>query len=196
MNPHFTFNALNNIQGFVIDKDKEKAVDQLQLFSALMRQTLNNLENETIPLDKELEYLKTYLKFEQERFTNKITIDIECGDDTDGILIPPMMIQPFIENAFKHAGLQNVRDAKIILQIKSENEFLKIEISDNGNGIDVNKADLVKNSHAIFIIKSRIQILFQSVNSFLKPDYFEIISTPSPGQGTTVRFYLPLLYNF
>jgi tetratricopeptide (TPR) repeat protein len=194
MNPHFIFNALNNIQGFVISSEKEKAVHQLQSFSSLMRQTLNNSETETIPLDKELGFLQTYLAFEQERFANKISVEIKCVDAPDEILVPPMMIQPFLENAFKHAGLQNVVGAKIRLLIKTENEFLQIEISDNGTGIDLNKTDLIKNSHAIFIIKSRIQLLFQSHNIPLKPDYFEIAS--APGKGTTVRFYLPLIYNY
>jgi sensor histidine kinase YesM len=196
MNPHFIFNALNNIQGFVLNSEKEKSMRQLQAFSSLMRQTLNNSENESIPLDKELAFLQTYLAFEQERFANKINVEITCDDDPGSILIPPMMIQPFLENAFKHAGLQNIPEARISLRIKAKDQFLEVEISDNGTGIDPGKTGLIKNSHAIFIIKSRIEILFQANNLPLRPDYFEIISNSAAENGTTVRFYLPLLYNY
>lgn len=196
MNPHFIFNALNNIQGFVIESEKEKAIHQLQSFSTLMRQTLNNSESETIPLDKELGFLRTYLAFEQERFANKIAVEIKCEGDADEFLIPPMMIQPFLENAFKHGGLQHVPGASISLHIKPGNGLLQIAISDNGAGIDPNKTDVIKNSHAVFIIRSRIQLLFQSANMELPSNYFEIIPNSAAGRGTTVRFYLPLLYNY
>ncbi|MEO6302249.1 MAG: histidine kinase, partial [Bacteroidia bacterium] len=196
MNPHFIFNALNNIQGFVINNEKEKTINQLQLFSTLMRQTLNNSENETISLEKEINYLKTYLDFEQQRFENKIEMEVVCTEDTDGILIPPMMIQPFIENVFKHAGLQTITDARIILEISIEENLLKIEIKDNGKGIDLSNDSLIKNSHAISIIRSRLQILFQASNLEIKKDYFSITSKPILDRGTVIKFYLPLVYKY
>ncbi|MCE3227298.1 MAG: putative Signal transduction histidine kinase, LytS [Bacteroidetes bacterium] len=194
MNPHFIFNALNNIQGFVMNNQKEKTVTQLQLFSDLMRQTLKNSETETITLEKEITYLKLYTAFEGERFQNKIKFGYEIPEETDAILVPPMMIQPFIENAFKHAGLQNVENAFIHLRIEEKDKLLTIEITDNGKGIE-NK-NIIQTSHALSIISSRLKILFEAQKMQMKEEYFQIISKPYLPVGTTIRICLPLMYKY
>jgi LytS/YehU family sensor histidine kinase len=193
MNPHFIFNALNNIQGFVVSDQKEKTVQQLQLFSDLMRQTLNNSENETISLDKEIAYLKLYVNFEKQRFKNPIDFIMEVPGEAEAILIPPMMIQPLIENAFKHAGLQNRENARIVLRVTEDDHLLHVEVSDNGKGIDTSSG-FIKASHAFSIIRSRIQLLFEAANREMKPDYFQVISPER--SGTSIRFSLPLQYKF
>lgn len=196
MNPHFIFNALNSIQGFVINDQKEKTIQQLQLFSTLMRETLNNSEKENISLDKEVNYLKTYLSFEQEKFPNKINFKLRIPEDTEELLIPPMMIQPFIENAIKHAGLQNTKNAEIGLDISVEGKFLKVKVSDNGKGINLKDDALVKNSHALSIIRSRLNLLFAAAKMEMKEEYFKITSIPDLSIGTEIKFYLPLNYKY
>jgi tetratricopeptide (TPR) repeat protein len=196
MNPHFIFNALNSIQGFVINDQKEKTIQQLQIFSTLMRETLNNSEKENISLDKEINYLNSYLTFEQEKFANKINFKLNIPEDAEELLIPPMMIQPFIENAIKHAGLQNIKDAEIGIEINIEDDLLKIRVSDNGKGINLKDDALVKNSHALNIIRSRLNILFAAAKMEMKEEYFKITSIPEIQSGTEIKFYLPLIYKY
>ncbi|MBL7913163.1 MAG: tetratricopeptide repeat protein [Bacteroidia bacterium] len=196
MNPHFIFNALNSIQGFVINNQKEKTIQQLQLFSTLMRETLNNSEKENISLDKEINYLKNYLTFEQEKFANKINFKLNIPDDLEELMMPPMMIQPFIENAIKHAGLQKIEEAEIGLEIRIENGLLKVKVSDNGKGIDLNAGALLKTSHALSIIRSRLDILFAAAKMEMKDEYFKITSVPDLQSGTEIEFYLPLIYKY
>jgi len=196
MNPHFIFNALNSIQGFVVNDDKEKTINQLQYFSILMRETLNNSEQEHITLQKEIDYLKTYVAFEQVKFSNKIDFEINLPEDVDQILLPAMMIQPFIENSIKHAGFHTLTKPQVTLTISIVENLLRISISDNGKGINLKDDNVVKNSHALSIVQSRLNIIFKAANLEMRPEYFEIISDTSKKPGTEIIFYLPLLYNY
>jgi tetratricopeptide (TPR) repeat protein len=199
MNPHFVFNALNSIQGFVINDKKEKTIEQLQLFSSLMRQTLKNSDNEYITLNLEADYLNTYIHFEQSRFTDPLKFEITMPEESDEMLIPPMMVQPFVENAIKHAGLHTMKDARISLKLESlklegGEELLKVSIKDNGCGFDVNAKDIFKRSHAISIVKARLEILFSAEKKEFKEEYLQLISKAQ--QGTEVIFYVPLKYKY
>ncbi len=195
MNPHFVFNALNSIQGSVLNDDKDKTIDRLQLLSQLMRQTLNNSENDHISLQAEIKYLQTYIEFEKQKFVNGLKFDIEYPEDYADILVPPMMIQPFIENAIKHAGLQDLKDACITLKISIKDDLLTVFIKDNGQGFDTKDGSVLKNSHALKIIQSRLQLLFiteKESNNI----HFEIKSKPTLERGTEILFYLPLNYKY
>ncbi len=196
MNPHFVFNALNSIQGFVMNNEKEKTLQQLLAFSKLMRQTLNNSDVDTISLKQEIEYLSLYVNFEKERFTKPFEFIVDANLDTDEIQIPPMLIQPLIENALKHAGLNDVEDATIKLLIAEQGNLLKITVSDNGKGIQKNRDELIENSHALSIIKSRMKLLFENEKLMYKNEYFNFISVPDISQGTQIEFFLPLITKF
>lgn len=195
MNPHFIFNALNSIQGSVLNDNKDKTIDRLQLLSQLMRQTLNNSENDHITLETEVKYLNTYVDFEKQKFVNGLIFEVSYPKDHEDILIPPMMIQPFIENAIKHACLQSIKNACIVLAISIENNLLKIFIKDNGVGFDANDVSFLKNSHALKIIQSRLQLLFMTENKSNQIN-FEIKSKPLLENGTEIKFYLPLNYKY
>jgi tetratricopeptide (TPR) repeat protein len=196
MNPHFVFNALNSLQGTVIDGEKEKTISRLQQFSQLMRQTLNNSESGYIGLDKEILYLKTYVSFEQERFANKLEFTVQVPAESEELMIPPMLLQPFIENAIKHAGLRETDHPAIGLLIAFEGELLKIRISDNGKGFDTSDGELIKNSHALAIARSRMKLIFKENEREFKEEYFTIRSKPELQNGTVVTFYLPLKYRY
>jgi two-component system, LytTR family, sensor kinase len=195
MNPHFVFNALNSIQGTVIAGDKEKTIDRLQLLSQLMRQTLNNSENEYISLDTEINYLRTYIEFEKQKLNTGLKFELSLPEEPEDILIPPMMIQPFIENSIKHAGLDKFSDACIRLDISIQNNLLKLVISDNGEGFDPKEGDVFKKSHAVSIIRSRLQLLFitEKESSDIQ---FSMVSKPELERGTQITFYLPLKYRY
>jgi sensor histidine kinase YesM len=195
MNPHFVFNALNSIQGSILNDEKDKTIDRLQLLSQLMRQTLNNSESDHISLDTEINYLKTYVEFEKQKFSNGLKFEVFYPEDHEDILIPPMMIQPFIENAIKHAGLQNLKDACVTLKIAIEDNLLKITVKDNGRGFDTKDGSILKNSHALKIIQSRLQLLFMTEKES-DNIRFEIRSKPELERGTEIKFYLPLNYKY
>jgi len=136
MNPHFVFNALNSIQGLIAREDNKKARKYLQQFSSMMRSVLNQSREEKITLEDEIAYLKSYLSLEQ--MANNQSFDYEIIEDPnveDGISIPAMIIQPFIENAIIHGvkGLKE-RRGKINIYFVQYGENLKCTISDNGLG--------------------------------------------------------------
>ncbi len=137
MNPHFIFNSLNSIQDFIIRLDTEGANEYLGLFSDLMRTYLKHSEKEYIWLQEEIEALETYLKLEQMRFE-----DVEINLNIDEILyeydivIPPLMIQPYVENAFKHGLLHKKENKRLNIEFSfSEKQHaMLVTVKDNGVG--------------------------------------------------------------
>ncbi|GLB50656.1 hypothetical protein Y10_30240 [Neptunitalea sp. Y10] len=167
MNPHFIFNALNSVNHYIATNDERNANRFLSQFSSLMRSVLENSEEDVIPFSKEVELLKLYVKLEHSRFTDKFDFEFDLDEtiDTDNYQIPPMLLQPYVENAIWH-GLR-YRDTKGLLRIqivKNEDASIKIEILDNGIGRKQSKAlktehQKKKTSKAMGNIDRRIQIL-------------------------------------
>ncbi|HLP11622.1 MAG TPA: tetratricopeptide repeat protein [Flavobacteriales bacterium] len=138
MNPHFIFNSLNSIQHYILSNETQYAYDYLARFSKLIRQVLANSEHPTISLKKELELLELYIDLEQRRFKNRFEYSVSYDKNlpVDEIVIPVMLIQPFVENAIWH-GIMNLDDSrrgKLSVNIVFENETAKITIEDNGVG--------------------------------------------------------------
>jgi LytS/YehU family sensor histidine kinase len=138
MNPHFVFNSLNTVRYFVISDQKEKAKDYLSKFSKLLRTILTYSKENTISLSKELDAIRLYLDVELGRFESNFFYSIEIDEEieVDSIQIPPLLLQPYIENAIIH-GLRNSEKTEKILKIdilqKNEN-LVVILIEDNGIG--------------------------------------------------------------
>lgn len=196
MNPHFIFNALNSVQGLVINNEKEKSLIQLTGFAKLMRQTLNNSNKETIGIEEEVIYLKQYIQFEQERFNSKLIFLIQADDEAYEYEIPPMLIQPLIENSLKHAGLHTIKNPEIRLTINLSEDHLAITISDNGSGIKKDISALLQDSHALSMIRSRIELLYESHN-LIVPEYILLINTvPKINEGTQITLLLPLISKY
>jgi tetratricopeptide (TPR) repeat protein len=167
MNPHFIFNALNSVNSFIAINDERTANKYLSDFSKLMRAVLENSEEDFIPLQKEIELLELYTKLEHFRFKDKFeyTITIDEGIDVEAFQIPPMLLQPYIENAVWH-GLR-YKESMGILDIsvnkKSEDE-IEIIIADNGIGRAKSKSlktqnQQKQNSKGMGNIKKRVTIL-------------------------------------
>lgn len=167
MNPHFIFNALNSVNSFIASNDERTANKYLSDFSYLMRAVLENSEEDFIPLEKEIELLELYTKLEHFRFQDKFDYNIEISNDivVSEYKIPPMLLQPYIENAVWH-GLR-YKSEKGHLQIsidkKSANE-ITITITDDGIGRDRSKALKTANqqkqqSKGMGNIKKRVAIL-------------------------------------
>lgn len=147
MNPHFIFNALNSVNSYIARNDERAANKYLADFSKLMRSVLENSELDFIPLAKEIELLQLYVKLEHERFQDKFDYDITIDPSLENasIEVPPMLLQPIIENAVWH-GLR-YKDEKGFLNIAfaKANNTLTVTITDNGIGRDKSKA--IKTTH-------------------------------------------------
>jgi ligand-binding sensor domain-containing protein len=136
MNPHFIFNSLNSINSFVVENKTHLASDYLTKFSRLIRLILDNSKNESISLEKELETLKLYLLMESLRFDKKFdyAVHIDDGIDEQATKVPPMIIQPYVENAIWHGLLHKNEKGKVDVHLKKIQQALQIIIEDNGIG--------------------------------------------------------------
>ena len=195
MNPHFIFNALNSVNNYIAKSDERSANRYLSEFSTLMRSVLENSEEDFIPLSKELELLELYVKLEHSRFPDKfdykISIDKEL--DVSTFQIPPMLLQPYIENSIWH-GLRYKKEKGVLtiqFQQKSK-EAIEITITDDGIGRKKSAALKTSNqkkqkSKAMGNIKKRVAIL----NDMYKDKVdVHISDLQEDGTGTKVVFTL------
>ncbi len=136
MNPHFMFNSLNSIQEFILLQDKKSANKYLSRFSKLMRSILDMSDKARIPLEKEIEALELYLELENMRFDGKLDYKIETNEDLniEGLTLPSMLIQPYVENAIKHGLMHKVEDKKLRIRFGKEGNYLFCTVDDNGIG--------------------------------------------------------------
>ena len=196
MNPHFVYNALHNIQGLVLTDEKQKANSQIQSLAQLMRKTFANADKDDIPLEEEINYLNKYIEFEKTAFGNNLDFEVQVAKEAEGAMVPPMMIQPFIENAIKHAELKKVENPYIKVLIETENNLLAINITDNGTGIKKEMAEPDKLSHSLSVIKSRLDLLFKGRADVNSQPVFSVKTMPEITEGTSIKFYLPLNYSY
>lgn len=136
MNPHFIFNCLSSINCFILENETEKASDYLTRFSRLIRMVLTNSEKALITLDEELKMLKLYLDMERLRFENSFDYNITYTNDVEAetVLVPPLLLQPFCENAIWHGLMNKEGKGHLTITIMKENEYLHCVIRDDGIG--------------------------------------------------------------
>ncbi|MFT5778562.1 MAG: hypothetical protein ACI837_001518, partial [Crocinitomicaceae bacterium] len=156
LNPHLIFNILNSIQASISEEETEKANLYLARFANFMRITLNFSKRFTVPLQDELELTHKYIELELLRFPVDLKIQIHEDDSPSKFLVPPLILQPYIENAIKH-GIMKVKGLKgeINIYIKELDESLTIKISNNG---DIGNGEFVEGD-GMRISKERLQIL-------------------------------------
>ncbi|MCL8007965.1 histidine kinase [Gelidibacter japonicus] len=167
MNPHFIFNALNSVNNFIASNDERTANKYLSDFSQLMRAVLENSDEDFIPLEKEIELLELYTKLEHFRFKDKFdyTITVDESIDIDEYQIPPMLLQPYIENAVWHGLRYKLEKGRLDIDIHKKNDTeITITIADNGIGRERSKAlktenQKKQNSKGMGNIKKRVAIL-------------------------------------
>lgn len=152
MDPHFIFNALGNIQSMILQKDTIPAVSYLNKFAKLTRQILEQSRKETISLEEEISTLKNYIELQQLRLNNSFEYHIVCDESVeDGILIPPLLIQPFIENAVEHGLKPKPKEEKGLLQLnftqQTDQKNLICVIKDNGIGLAASRKLKIKENH-------------------------------------------------
>lgn len=198
MNPHFIFNSLSAIQYYVTSNNPVEAGAYLSDFAKLMRLVIENSREEFITLEQEVIAMKYYLKFQKLRFEDGFDYHLKLDEsiETDEILIPPMLTQPFIENSLEHAFSGRKNGNKLNLRYLMRKDTLLVEVEDNGIGrqIALKEKKATHKSFAIEVTKKRLERLNRkNKNKIL----FEIIDLKKDGNtslGTKVKFLLPLIY--
>ena len=179
MNPHFTFNALTSIQSFVFNKDVIDSSIYISEVANLMRQTLDNSSKQTISIEDEINYLQTYILIENKRFDDRILhkISVDTALNQEEVSIPTMLLQPFIENIFKHAFNDKHLNPKFEITFKKlGQEYVQISIIDNGYGKKESASKHI--SKGLSIARERLQIM--------QPDNTNPIELKFAATGTTV----------
>jgi ligand-binding sensor domain-containing protein/signal transduction histidine kinase len=164
MNPHFIFNALQSIQQKITAGAREQARIDLQAFAKMMRGFLDHSRREKISLEEEIEMLSLYLQVEQELKNGAFNFEIELSDKIDPSFVdlPPMLIQPFVENAIKHGLPKNNLPGLVYIKFDLKGRCLTCTVSDNGAGMQRDIADEVQNKSAgIDITKKRLETFFK-----------------------------------
>ena len=202
MNPHFIFNSLNSIQYFILKKDEAAADLYLAKFSSLMRRVLENSKCNTITLREQLETLKIYLDLEKLRFEDKFDyqFNIDPSIDEDDICIPPMLIQPYLENAIWHGLMLKKTKGLLKLNIeKNNNASILFTIEDNGIGREkageISKSRKHHKSTGMKNIEKRIALMNKIYKSDMKVKIIDLYNDKHEPIGTKVELYIPLIFN-
>ena len=191
MNPHFIFNALGAIQYFIQTNDANKADEYLSDFALLMRGILDSSSKKYITLKEELKLIKLYVGLEKARFENKFDVTINVSDSIDDeTLIPPMVIQPYIENAVNH-GLHHLKERKgqLDIDIHQSGDLLEITIKDNGIGRKAAQALRGTGNHiprGMGITSERINTINASSNLTITIDIKDLENYTGDALGTAV----------
>lgn len=192
MNPHFLFNALASVQNLVSKEQNESALKYLADFGELVRRTLNNTDKEEITLQEELKAVEIYIELEKIRSEFDFTIRVSNAVDTNNTYVPPMILQPFVENALLHGLLpKELDDRKLAIKVSEKEKNLQIIVDDNGIGrAAAKKIEKKKNGKAIKLLKERISILSEKSNENYNIEIVDKYKNGSP-QGTKVIITLP-----
>lgn len=200
MNPHFIFNAIYAIQNFMLENDTQKSSIYLSNFAKLMRLILENSRKTYISIDEEVKMLEYYIQFQQLRHENSFDFNIEISEniDSENTLIPPMLIQPFIENAIKHGFSSEIKNAFIKIVFKLKNNFIFVTIEDNGKGINNTKNSTSKHhSLATKITKERLQLILNKKDQKqIELNIIDLKTIDTNKTGTQVSFQVPFVEEF
>ena len=193
MNPHFIFNCLSSINRFVLKNETKAASDYLTRFSKLIRKVLINSQRKSISLEEEIEMLRLYMDMERLRFKNSFDFNIIYTNsfDTGNIFIPPMLLQPFCENAIWHGLMHKEGKGKLDIALTMENNILRCVITDNGIGRDkaeqLNSKSIEKDkSFGLKITTDRLAILNQNPSIQTFYEMHDLIDEDGNAAGTKV----------
>lgn len=149
MNPHFIFNALNSIQAYILSNDKRSASKYMSLFSSLIRSILDFSDEKLIPIEYEIKLLRSYLALESLRFNKKLNYEIKVSEQLDSLqyMIPPLLLQPYVENAILHGILGKDKSGKVTISFSPYKNHILFVITDDGIGRE--EAKRIKQNRAI-----------------------------------------------
>ncbi|TSA35130.1 MAG: hypothetical protein D4R64_10355 [Porphyromonadaceae bacterium] len=198
MNPHFIFNSLNSIQHFIIQNDQFQANNYLTNFSGLIRRILENSKKNLIPLNEEISTLTLYLSMEKLRFENEFEYQIIKDNRIDycETMIPPMLLQPFVENAIWHGLMPLKTKGSLIISFTFNDDFFQCRIEDNGIGRE--KASKIKGkkephvSTGIQNVQERIELLNKMNKKKIHLTITDLRRANGTPSGTLVEIVLPI----
>jgi two-component system, LytTR family, sensor kinase len=201
MNPHFIFNALNSIQQYILKGDVDQAHKYLSKFSKLQREVLNHCDQNFISLDKEIEMLNLYLELEQLRFSDNFNYSVTLDKEIDPaeIKIPPMILQPFVENAIWHGLMPKKSDRKLSIEFALRtDDLIQCIVRDNGIGRAAAakiKEEKTKNqpgykSKGLQLVHERLEILRQQYQQPFEVQFSDLTNPVGEVQGTSVSLIL------
>ncbi|AWH83785.1 hypothetical protein HYN59_01050 [Flavobacterium album] len=200
MNPHFVFNCLGSISSFIVQNGTDQAIKYLSKFSKLMRLTLEYSKESLIPIDKEIEGLQNYLELEQLRFNKMfdftITKDPSIEDD---MAIPPLLLQPFVENAIIHGIVPKKVHGSISIDFALVDEKLVCTVTDDGIGINRSKqlkenTITVHKSMAMEITRKRLEVIQAFTSKTSQVEIKELTNAAGEPSGTRIVLNLPIQY--
>ncbi|MDI1254501.1 MAG: tetratricopeptide repeat protein [Flavobacterium sp.] len=199
MNPHFVFNCLGSISSFIVQNGTDSAIKYLSKFSKLMRLTLEYSKESLIPIDKEIESLQNYLELEQLRFNQKFDFKITKSNEIeDDMALPPLLLQPFVENAIIHGLIPKEAKGAINIDFSIESNNLVCTIADDGIGF-MKSQELKENlvsvhkSMALDITKKRLEMMEAYTSKTSNVSIKEITDNGNVS-GTKVVLNLPIQY--
>ncbi len=194
MNPHFIFNSVQNIRSLINNNQNDEAVEYLGKFSTLTRQILENSNENYISLEEEVQMIQNYLAIQQLLYENKFsyTVVVEENIDAESVFLPPMLAQPFIENAIKH-GLSNMAEnGKIAVHFYLKENKLFFEVTDNGKGFGAHKIGSNHKSLAMTITKERLVNYTRNKDFVVQTD--NLFNPDGKIKGAKVVFEVPYIY--
>lgn len=196
MNPHFVFNVLNGIKA-MSNGEADKMHDTINKFATLLRAILNNSRQDSITLDQEISTLRNYIEVESLMATKKFTytIDVDQTLDKEEILIPPMLVQPFVENSIRHGIMSVQREGVLEICFWQKDHYLYCSVTDNGIGIHTaQSAKKATNHQSVALEVTRERIASLSGPKSLLID--EVVGPQGETAGTKVEFRLPLMTDY
>ena len=202
MNPHFMYNVLNSLQSFIYLEQQDEASHFLGKFSDLMRKTLDMSDKKEVTLKEEIDALKLYIELEKLRIDESLEVSIEIQPNLDlfNLYIPSMIIQPYIENAFKHGLLHKKGDKKLWVAFyleENNTNILTIIIEDNGVGrqksAEINQRRRTKTaSFATKAIQKRIELINQQKEAKILIEIIDKVNEQKEAEGTKVILQIPV----
>lgn len=196
MNPHFIFNALSSIQGLILERKISSANTYLGKFAILMRGLLENSSSKYILLSEELKNLELYLELEQMRYDNKFDFDIKIDKklDIDEVSVPPMLLQPFLENSIKH-GIANLNNqGRISINIDKKEDVINCTIIDNGVGRNATNKRTEEKEHksmGIQLVRERLLNYKKENHIAYSIDFEDLTEKDVRTSGTKVIIKIP-----
>jgi len=198
MNPHFIFNSLNSIQSFIVNNDSDKATLYLAKFAQLMRLILSNSSEPFVSIKDELKTLTYYMEIENLRFDDKFNYKIKVDPEIDEefIGIPPMIIQPYVENAILHGIIHKPDKGNISISLTLQQETILCEVEDDGVGRQKaheikSQSGLKHKSRGMLITKERLEILNKQVKGRISVNVIDKTDESDKACGTKVEIIIP-----
>ena len=202
MNPHFIFNSLNSVNKFILESEKSKASEYLVKFSKLMRLILQNSQVPLISMETELQSLRLYLELESLRFNYYFDYKISVSSDLEieSAKVPPLLLQPYVENAIWHGLMQKPAKGKLDIEITNEKKHVYIKICDDGVGREKSakirrSSDELHKSMGLQITAERIALLDSLTRESSFVNILDLVDSNGEPAGTEVTIKIPLIYD-